>query len=61
MCLELWPHSDLHIHEVISSFFLLGLLCTNPALMMDVEVSVEYVDLFKYIVVTFFLFEICLD
>lgn len=46
---------------VLSPFSLLGLLCTNPTLMMDVEVSVEYVDLFKYIVVIFFLFEICLD
>lgn len=46
---------------VLSPFSLLGLLCTNPTLMMDVEVSVEYVDLFKYIVAIFFLFEICLD
>lgn len=40
---------------VLFLFSLLGLLCTNPAPMMDVEVSVEYVDLFKYIVVIFFL------
>lgn len=36
---------------VIFLFSLSGLLCTNPALMMDVEVSPEYVDLCKYIVV----------
>lgn len=46
---------------VLSPFSLLGLLCTNPTLMMDVEVSVEYVDLFMYTVVIVFLFEICLD
>lgn len=40
---------------VLFLFALLGLLCTNPAPMMDVEVSVEYVDLCKYIVVIFLL------
>lgn len=30
---------------VLFLFPLLGLLCTNPALMMEAEVSVEYVDL----------------
>lgn len=65
VCLELWPlcgHTFTFMRSsVLSPFSLLGLLCTNPTLMMGVEVSVEYVDLFKYIVVIVFLFEICLD